>query len=139
MDDEGGKVGTAPRAVFRIPLTALVAVAVLTVCVTPTAFATPGLQVVYLLPLGIAAWLLRERTTVDPTAIVARYLVSTRTLSWHELDGLTVGSSGAVRAVTQSGDRVRLPGVRATDLEQLAQASGGAVDVTRRREGPTPT
>jgi hypothetical protein len=122
--------------VFRIPLTALVAVVVLAVCVTPMAFAVPGLQLVYLLPAGLAVWLLRERTTIDAAAVVARYLWSSRRLPWSELDGLMVGRSGAVRAVTRTGELVRLPGVRFADLERIAQVSGGAVDVVGSGDKP---
>jgi Bacterial PH domain len=120
-------------AVFRIPLTALVAVVVLAVCATPMAFAAPGLQAVYLLPAVLAAWVLRERTTIDASAVHARYLWSSRRLPWSDLEGFVVGRSGAVRAVTHSGELVRLPGVRFTDLERIAQVSGGAVDVSGDR------
>ncbi|HEY3262218.1 MAG TPA: PH domain-containing protein [Pseudonocardiaceae bacterium] len=120
-----------PRAVFRIPPTALVAVLLLALCVTPFAFAAPGLQAVYAVPAGIAAWLLRERTTADADGLVARYLLSSRSLPWSSLNGLMIGRSGAVRAVTSDGELVRLPGVRVTDLTRLSQVSGGALDVSR--------
>ena len=61
-----------PQAVFRIPPTALVAVALLALCVTPFAFAARGLEAVYAVPAGLAVWLLRERTTADSSGLVAR-------------------------------------------------------------------
>ena len=119
------------RAVFRVPLTALVAVLLLVLCMTPVALAAPGLQALYLVPVGLAAWLLRERTTADTEGLVARYLLSSRRMPWPTLDGLIVGRSGAVRAVTTDGEHVRLPGVRVANLPRLAQVSGGAVTVPR--------
>lgn len=129
------------RTVFRIQPTALVAVPLLALCVTPLAFAAPGLQVLYAGPVVLAIWLQRERTTVDADAMVARYLISSRRLPWGELGGLMVARSGAVRAVTRDGESVRLPAVRVPDLQRLARTSGGAIDLERRsdagRQEPT--
>jgi hypothetical protein len=116
-------------AVFRIPLVALVAVGLLALCMTPVALAGPWLALLYLVPVGLAVWLVREQTTVDATGVAVRYLLSSRRLPWRELNGLIVASSGAVRAVTVSGESVRLPGVRVRDLPRLSQASGGALDL----------
>jgi Bacterial PH domain len=122
-------------AVFRIPLFALVAVGLLVLCMTPVALGgSPWLAFLYLVPLALAVWLIRERTTVDASGVVVRYVLATRRLPWHELNGLLVGNSGAVRAVTASGEAVRLPGVRVRDLPRLAQVSGGALDLGEPRQ-----
>jgi PH (Pleckstrin Homology) domain-containing protein len=126
------------REVFRVPLIALGAILLLTLCVTPVAFGAPGLQLVYLVPAALTVWLLRERTTVDSAAVVARYLLSSRRLPWTELRGLIVGRSGAVRAVSADGEQIRLPGVRFTDLGRLARASGGAVTLAAAGDAPQP-
>ncbi|MGH3844857.1 MAG: hypothetical protein ACRDS0_25995 [Pseudonocardiaceae bacterium] len=47
---------------FRLPLTALLGVFGLIVCMTPVAFGAPGLQVLYLVPLILAFWVVRTRT-----------------------------------------------------------------------------
>jgi hypothetical protein len=125
----GCRLVSEQSAVFRIPPTALVAVLLLALCMTPFAFAARGLLAVYVVPAGIAVWLLRERTTADADGLVARYLLSSRRLPWRSLHGLIVGRTGAVRAVTSDGEQVRLPGVRIPDLPRLSQVSGGAVDV----------
>jgi hypothetical protein len=131
----GGVAGTS--AVFRIPLFAMVAIGLLVLCMTPVALGgSPWLALLYLVPLALAVWLVRERTTVDASGVVVRYLVGSRRLPWHELNGLIVADSGAVRAVTASGESVRLPGVRVRDLPRLARVSGGALDLGDRPDRP---
>jgi len=121
---------TSPRAVFQIPrLTVLVAVT-LTICVTPVAFAAPWLWLSYLIPLGIIAWVLRVRTTVDTEAVTVRGLLRTRRVLWQQISSLRLGRSGlrdrtGVRAVLTDGGELPLPAVHVRDLPQLAAVSGG--------------
>lgn len=116
----------SPTVTFRPPLTGLIAVWGLAVCVTPVAFGAPGLQVLYLLPLAITVWLLRTRTTVGPDTLVARRVTGTRSIGWSEINGLRVDARSRVWAVLH-GDagEVWLPVVRARDLPVLASASRG--------------
>jgi len=113
------------RAVFRLPLVALVAVVLLAVCATPLAFAAPWLWLLYLVPIGLAWWVLRLRTDVDADGIRVRYAFTSRQLSWDDLAGLRLRESGWVRAVLRDGDRVTLPNVRTGDVPALALVSGG--------------
>ncbi|MGH3612553.1 MAG: PH domain-containing protein [Pseudonocardia sp.] len=121
---------TSPRAVFQIPrLTVLFAVT-LTICVTPVAFAAPWLWLIYLIPLGIIAWVLRVRTTVDPEAVTVRGLLRTRRVPWTQISSLRLGRSvlrdrSGVRAVLTDGGELPLPAVHVRDLPQLAAVSGG--------------
>lgn len=110
---------------FRPPLTGLIAVFGLTVCVTPVAFGAPGLQVLYLLPLGILVWLIRTRTVVSPEKMVAQRVLGTRSITWSELKGLRVDDRSRVWAVLRDGGEVGLPAVRARDLPALAKVSQG--------------
>jgi hypothetical protein len=112
-------------ATFRRPLTALIGVFGLTVCVTPVAFGVPGLQVLYLAPLGVAIWLVRTRTVVDRDTMVAHRVVSSRRIDWSDLHGLRIDARSRVWAVLHGGEEVRLPAVRARDLPLLAALSGG--------------
>ncbi len=112
-------------ATFRRPLTALIGVFGLTVCVTPVAFGAPGLQVLYLVPLGVALWLVRTRTVVDRDTMVAHRVVSSRRITWSELHGLRIDNQSRVWAVLHDGEEVGLPAVRARDLPLLAALSGG--------------
>jgi hypothetical protein len=110
---------------FRQPLTALIGVFGLIVCMTPVAFGAPGLQVVYLAPLALAVWLVRTRTVAGPDTIVACRVWSSRQLTWSDLAGLRIDARSRVWAVSLAGNEVRLPVVRARDLPALAAISGG--------------
>jgi hypothetical protein len=109
----------------RLPLTALIGVFGLTVCMTPVAFGAPGLQVLYLLPLSLAIWVIRRRTVVGPQAVVAHKVWGARQISWVELAGLRMDERCRVWAVLRSGQEVALPAVRARHLPLLAAMSGG--------------
>jgi hypothetical protein len=111
--------------VFRIPILALFAVALLASCITPVAFAAPGLPLLYLVPLGIAMWVVRTRTTVDATGLVVRRVFSRRVIPWSHVRSLRVIDRSQVRAVLDSGDEQPLPAVHPRDLPVLAAASGG--------------
>ncbi|MFN2497391.1 MAG: PH domain-containing protein [Pseudonocardiaceae bacterium] len=115
----------SPTVTFRPPLTGLIAVFGLTVCVTPVAFGAPGLQVLYLLPLGGLAWLMRTRTVAGPNKVVAQRVLGTRSVAWSDLAGLRVDERSRVWAVLRDGEEVGLPAVRPRDLPALAKVSQG--------------
>jgi len=110
---------------FRLPLTTLIGVFGLIVCMTPVAFGAPGLQVLYLVPLALAVWLVRTRTVAGPETIVACRVWGSRQIAWSGLAGLRIDDRSRVWAVPHGGDEVRLPMVRARDLPRLAAMSGG--------------
>ena len=115
----------APTATFRIPLTALLGVFALAIGATPLALTVPGLQVLYVLPIGLAVWLLRTRTVASSDALVAHRMLRSRRLPWGEVDRLRVAERSWCRAVLSTGEEVALPAVRARDLPVLAVVSGG--------------
>ena len=126
-EEEDGCVSTAstPGAVFRpSPLIVLVALAI-AFCATPFAFGAPFLWLVYLVPLGIVAWVLRVRTVADPEAVTVRRLVGGRRVPWSEISSLRLGARTRVSAVLTDGAELPLPAVHVRDLPQLAAASGG--------------
>lgn len=110
---------------FRLPLTALIGVFGLIVGVTPVAFGAPGLQVLYLVPLALAVWVVQTRTVVDPETMVAYRVWGSRQIVWSDLAGLRIDERSRVWAVLRGGDEVMLPVVRACDLPVLAAISGG--------------
>lgn len=110
---------------FRLPLTALIGVCGLIVCMTPVAFGAPGLQVLYLVPLALTVWLVRTRTVISPETLVAYRVGGTWQITWSDLAGLRIDDRSRVWAVLRGGDEVRLPMVRARDLPVLAAISGG--------------
>lgn len=119
------RVTDSPAVTFRPPLTGLIAVWGVAVCVTPVAFGVPGLQVLYLVPLAAAVWLLRTRTVAGPEKVVAHRVMGTRSVAWSEMKGVRVDERSRVWAVLHGDDEVRLPVVHARDLPALASASGG--------------
>jgi hypothetical protein len=110
---------------FRLPLTALLGVFGLIVCMTPVAFGVPGLQVLYLVPLALAIWIVRTRTVVDPDTVVAYRVWHSRRIAWSDLAGLRIDDQSRVSAVLRTGDEVGLPAVRARHLPVLAAVSRG--------------
>jgi hypothetical protein len=114
------------KLVFRIPAVALLASGVGIICVTPIAFAVPGMQVLYVLPLAFAVWVLRNRTTVTSSQLVARSTFGKRTVAWEDVKALKLGGSW-LSAVLTDDKLVRLPAVRMMHLEALAAISGGRI------------
>lgn len=110
---------------FRLPLTALIGVFGLLVCMTPVAFGVPGLQVMYLGPLALAVWLVRTRTVVGPETMVAYRVWGSRSIAWSDIAGLRIDDRSRVSAVLRAGDEIGLPTVRARDLAVLAALSQG--------------
>lgn len=117
---------TDPATVtFRLPLTALLGVFGLIVCMTPVAFGAPGLQVLYLAPLIVAYWVVRTRTVVGPQTLVTYRVWGSQRLSWSDLSGLRVDDRSRVWAVLRGGNEVGLPAVRARHIPMLAVISAG--------------
>ncbi|MGH3887822.1 MAG: PH domain-containing protein [Pseudonocardiaceae bacterium] len=110
---------------FRRPLTALIGVFGLVVCMTPVAFGLPGLQVLYLVPLGVAIWVVRSRTVVGPDTVVVHRVLGSQRVQWSELKGLRMDDRSRVWAVLLDGEELALPAVRARDLSLVAAASRG--------------
>jgi hypothetical protein len=117
---------TVSKVVFRIPPTAILAPLLLAVAATPFAFAAPGLYAIYLVPIAIVVWVLRNRTTADATGLTARTLFSSRSLQWDQLASLKL-DRGRVSAVGADETVTRLPGVRLRHLSLLSVVSNGRV------------
>lgn len=112
---------------LRPPRTSLIAVGALAVCVLPLASARPWLAVLWLLPVGAAAWVLRTGVDVDPAGLTVRAVAGSRRIGWDDVAGLAADRQGRLSAVLRAGGAVRLPVVRARHLPLLAAASGGRV------------
>ncbi|PZS23031.1 MAG: hypothetical protein DLM61_24635 [Pseudonocardiales bacterium] len=130
---------TEPATVtFRLPLTTLIAVFGLIVCMTPVAFGAPGLQVLYLGPLALAVWLVRTRTVVGPETLVAHRVWGSRRIAWSDLAGLRIDKRSRVSAVLRAGDEMGLPTVRASDLPVLVALSQGRLPDSLAEVGERP-
>jgi PH (Pleckstrin Homology) domain-containing protein len=115
------------KLVFRIPATALLAAGLIAICVTPVAWAIPGLQTLYVLPLGYAYWVVRNRTTVDEEKLVARGTFASITVPWSEVKSIRLVQKGWLKAVCSNDAEVTLPAVRIMHLPALSLVSGGRV------------
>ncbi len=115
------------KLVIRIPATALLAAGLIAICVTPVAWVAPGLQALYVLPLGYAYWVVRNRTTVTEEELVARSLFGSATVRWSELKSLRLVQRGWLKAVKTDDTEVTLPAVRLMHLPALSLLSGGLV------------
>jgi hypothetical protein len=114
---------------LRMSRTALLPVVILLVCVVPAAAASPWMTVLFLIPLALAAWVLRVGVDVDADGITVRSLVSQRRVAWTELAGIRVADRGDLWLVTTAATEVRLPVLRARDLPRLAALSDGRINV----------
>ena len=103
----------------------LQAVLFLVLCASPLAVAAPWLALIYLIPLGLAVWLLRTRTVVDTEKLVIRRVLTRTVLPWSAITSLRVADRKWVRAVRTDGGEVVLPTVRTRHLPALALMSGG--------------
>jgi Bacterial PH domain len=112
---------------LRMSRTMLIPVALLFVCVIPLATAAPWTLVFLLLPLAVAAWVLRTGVDVDDAGLTVRSVVASRRVRWDELAGIRVGKRGDLWLVTTAGTEVALPVLRARDLPRLAELSGGRI------------
>jgi hypothetical protein len=120
-----GRLALPSRLVFRIPMSALVAVVFMMLCASWVAVASPWLALIYLLPIGVAVWLVRTRTVVDMEKLVIRRVLTRTELPWSAITALRVDDRKWVRAVRTDGGEVVLPTVRTRHLPALALISGG--------------
>lgn len=120
--DEGRK------AVFRIPRTSFMAIALLTVCVTPIALGEiPYLQWLYLFPIGLAVFVIRTRTIATREGLATRTMFGHRDVPWSALKGLAITKKSRVQAVLKDDTKVPLPTVRTRHLPVLSLVSEGLV------------
>lgn len=124
------------RLVLRVPGSALVGVFFLVLCESAVAFAAPWLTTLYLIPLGLAVWIVRTRTVVDAEQLVVRTVLGRRVLPWTDVASLRVREGKWVRAVLADGSEVVLPTVRTRHLPALAIVTGRIPDPSE--PAPTP-
>ncbi|WP_158102549.1 PH domain-containing protein [Lentzea kentuckyensis] len=115
------------KLVFRIPATALLAAGLIAICVTPVAWAIPGLQALYVIPLGYAWWVVRNRTTVTEEELVARGVFGSTTVRWDDVKSIRLVQKSWLKAVRDDDSEVTLPAVRFMHLPALSVISGGRV------------
>jgi hypothetical protein len=112
-------------------------VLLLAICCIPRATVSPWGLLVLLVPLVLAAWVLRVGVDVGGAGITVHSLAGARALPWPEIAGIRVARRGDLWVVTTAGTEVRLPVLRARDLPRLADLSGGRIP-GRTTLPPTP-
>ncbi|QGK71104.1 hypothetical protein GIY23_17675 [Allosaccharopolyspora coralli] len=115
------------KLTFRITGASLIAVIIVTVCMSPLALSSWWLALLFLVPIGMAVWVLRVRTVVTPESVAACSLTRTTTVRWDDVKSLRLDERRWVRLVLASGREVTLPAVRVRNLPNLAAMSGGRI------------
>jgi hypothetical protein len=104
------------------------AVGFLTLGLLAVVFAGPSwFGVLFLIPIGLAAFIVRYRTVADRDTVTARTLLGSQTVSWDDIAGLRFGRSSWAYAQLKDGSELRLPAVTFATLPLLTAASGGRV------------
>lgn len=116
---------TTSQVIRNSPL-ALCAVVLLLLCILFPALGWPSLLGwMLLIPVGLAYWILRVRTTVSEEGLRARKMWGSQFVAWRDIKGLRFPKYGPARAVLASGGEVKLPAVALEDTPVLASFSGG--------------
>ena len=84
-------MGTARLRMNRV---ALLPVLVLAICVVPVAFAASWTPVLLLVPVLVAAWVLRTGVDVGDGGVTVRSLAAARRVPWTEVAGIRVAERG---------------------------------------------
>jgi len=113
--------------------TALLPVLLLVVCVVPLASVSLWTLPLLLVPVAVAAWVVRAGVDIGDDGLTVRSTVGQRRVPWSDLAGIRVAARGQLWLVTTRGTEVRLPVMRARDLPTLAALSGGRIDVPEPR------
>ncbi|MCV7279748.1 PH domain-containing protein [Mycolicibacterium flavescens] len=87
----------------------------------------PWVLALLVIPVGLSAYVVRNRTVADRDTVTARTLLGSETLRWDDVDGLRFGKGSAAYAHLKDGRDVRLPAVTFATLPLLTEASGGRV------------
>jgi hypothetical protein len=123
----------AAPARWRMNRTALLPVALLFLTMLPVAAVRPWTPLLLLVPVVVAAWVVRVGVDVDEEGITVRSLLAQRLVRWPELAGIRVAERGELWLVTTGRTEVRMPVLRARDLPRLAELSGGRISTGRPR------
>ncbi|WP_327144689.1 PH domain-containing protein [Nocardia sp. NBC_01327] len=113
---------------IRIPRLAHIGVFLLLFCAAFPFFGWPaGLWVLFAIPVAVAVWIERTRTTVSESGIDARSMFSSRHIDWSEVKGLRIPKRGYLQLHLADDSDVRLPAVGYDRLADLVAASGGRI------------
>lgn len=114
--------------VIRIPRLGHLGVFVLLFCVAFAFFGWPEvLWVLFVIPLAVALWVERTRTTVSESGLDLRTFLGSRHIDWSQVQGLSIPKRGYIRAHLSDDTEVALPAVGYDRLRTLINASNGRI------------
>lgn len=114
--------------VIRLPKLALVGVVLLLFGVSfPAASWPAAFGWLFLVPIAVAIWVLRVRTTVSEQGLTVRRIVGSEFIEWDRVRGIHFPDRRWARVVLTDKTEKSLPLVRFDRLPQLAAASGGRI------------
>ncbi|MGI5217105.1 PH domain-containing protein [Nocardia sp. CA-290969] len=113
---------------IRTTRLAFLGVVILALCVFFPIVGWPaGLFWLALIPIAVIVWILRTQTTVSPTGLDLRSLLSSRHIDWAQIKGLSIPKRGYVRAHLDDDTEVPLPAVSYDRLRDLVDAAEGRI------------
>jgi hypothetical protein len=112
---------------LRMSRTLLLPIVLFAFCLLPLATVSAWLLVLLLVPVTLAAWVLRVGVDLGDQGVTVRSLLAERTVPWERLTGIRVAGDGALWLVTTAGTQLRMPVVRPRDLPQISALSGGRI------------
>ncbi len=107
--------------------TALLPVVFLAFCLLPAASASLWLLVLLVVPVVLAAWVLRVGVDLGEDGVTVRSLVAARTVPWAEVSGIRVGERSDLWLVTTAGTQLRMPVLRPRDLPRISALTNGRI------------
>lgn len=103
------------------------AVGFLTLCLLVPVLAFPLTAPVLVIPVLLSALVARLRTVADANGVTVRTLLSSKTVTWDDIEGLRFHRGNWARAHLREGTQLRLPAVTFSTLPLLTQISDGRV------------
>lgn len=103
------------------------AVGFLTLCLLVPVLAFPVTAPVLVIPVLLSALVARLRTVADANGVTVRTLLSSKTVTWDDIEGLRFHRGNWARAHLRDGTQLRLPAVTFSTLPLLTQISDGRV------------
>lgn len=114
--------------ILKISPMAHLAVGFLTLGLLALILAKPALFAPLLvIPLVASIAIVRYRTVADEQNVTGRYLLSSHTEAWTDIDGLRFDKGSWAKAQLKNGSDMRLPAVTFATLPQLTAATDGRV------------
>ncbi|MEV6767995.1 PH domain-containing protein [Nocardia sp. NPDC051030] len=113
---------------IRIPRLAHLGVFLLLFCAAFPFFGLPAvLWVLFAIPIAVAVWVERTRTTVSDSGIDTRTMFGSRHIDWSQVRGLRIPKRGYLQLHLTDDSDVRLPAVDYQRLPILVAASNGRI------------